>query len=266
MHSEATRRIRRMTLHATTLTVSVLLLAACAPTAPEKPAHTAGPTGSLTIYAAASLTASFTELARQFGSDNPAVTVNPISFDGSSTLATQINEGAPVDVFASADEADMARVADEVDGTPRIFASNTLQIAVQPGNPLGITGLADLTKPRVQVVLCAPKVPCGTASHRILDLDGVAVTPVSEEQNVKAVLAKVQSGEADAGLVYVTDVAASADTVDGVSIPGAERAANSYPIATLARSADPEVAKAFVAFVLSDRGQTILAKYGFATP
>lgn len=267
MQTTARRLTRRIAPGATALGVTALLLAACAPTAPEEPtADDTALSGTLTIFAAASLAASFTELAAEFGADNPAVTVNPISFDGSSTLATQLNEGAPVDVFASADEANMAKVADEVDGSPTVFASNVLQIAVQPGNPLGITGLPDLVKPGVQVVLCAPEVPCGTASRTILGLDGVAVTPVSEEQNVKAVLAKVRAGEADAGLVYVTDVAAAAGTVDGVTIDGAERAANSYPIATLARSADPEVAKAFVAFVLSDRGRAILAEYGFAEP
>jgi molybdate transport system substrate-binding protein len=244
-----------------------LLLAGCAPAAPEpEPGGTdEALTGSLTIFAAASLTASFTELAEEFGADHPGVTIAPISFDGSSTLATQINEGAPVDVFASADEANMDKVADRVDGST-IFVTNVLQIAVQPGNPLGITGLADLAKPDLQVVLCAPEVPCGTASHKLLDLDGVSVTPVSEEQNVKAVLTKVQAKEADAGLVYVTDVAAAAGAVQGVDIAGADRAANSYPIAALKDSANPVVAKAFVDFVLSARGQAVLAKYGFSTP
>ena len=260
------RRIRGIVLRAAALGITALLLTACVPVPPGGPAHDdSGLSGSLTIFAAASLSASFSELAEEFGADNPAVTVNPISFDGSATLATQIDEGAPADVFASADESTMAKVAGEGDGSPAVFASNVLEIVGQRGNPLGITGLSDLARPSVQVVLCAPRVPCGTASHRILDLDGVAIAPVSEEQNVKAVLAKVQAGEADAGLVYVTDVAA-AGTVDGVTIAGAERAANSYPIATLARSADPEVAEAFVAFVLSHRGQAILARYGFGKP
>jgi molybdate transport system substrate-binding protein len=260
-------RVRARRGLAIALAASVAVaLAACSPTTPApEPGADDALTGSLTIFAAASLTASFTELADEFAADNPGVTVQPISFDGSSTLVTQLQEGAPADVFASADEANMAKVADLVDGST-IFVTNVLQIVVQPGNPLGITGLADLAKPDVQVVLCAPEVPCGTASHTLLDLTGVSLTPVSEEQNVKAVLTKVQAKEADAGLVYVTDVAAAGDSVEGVDIAGADRAANSYPIAALKDSANPAVAKAFVDFVLSTRGQAVLAKYGFSAP
>lgn len=271
-------KLSRFSLAGALVIVGALSLAACSPTAVPAPDPTPAPStstssptdstlsGELTIFAAASLTASFTELAEVFTTDHPGVTIKPISFDGSSTLATQINEGAPVDVFASADEANMMKVTDLVDGSPTIFAGNVLQIAVQPGNPLGIKSLADLVKPGVQVVLCAPAVPCGTASHKILDLDGVALTPVSEEQNVKSVLTKVSLGEADAGLVYVTDVTASAGAVDGVTIAGADRAVNAYPIATLASSKNPDAAKAFVAFILSSKGQAILAKYGFSAP
>ncbi|MEO7348245.1 MAG: molybdate ABC transporter substrate-binding protein [Terrimesophilobacter sp.] len=254
---------------------AAMTLSACAtgatatPTVPHGTASNGAAsnlTGELTIFAAASLTASFTELSEAFVAANPGVTVKPISFDGSSTLATQINEGAPVDVFASADEANMAKVADIIDGTGTIFVTNVLQIAVQPGNPKKITGLADLAKAGVTTVLCAPAVPCGTASHKILDLDGVTVTPVSEEQNVKAVLTKVRLGEVDAGLVYKTDVTSSAGAVDGVDIAGADRAINSYPIAALKESKNAAVAKAFVEFVLSPAGQKILAKYGFGAP
>lgn len=252
------------------LAAAALLLAGCGSTPPPADTDDQGAApglgGELTIFAAASLTASFTELADEFGTANPDVTVNPIVFDGSSTLATQIIEGAPVDVFASADQANMDKVADQIDGSSTVFANNTLQIVVAPGNPLGITGLADLASADLQVVLCAPEVPCGAASQKILGLDGVAVTPVSEEQNVKAVLTKVQAGEADAGLVYVTDVAAAAGAVDGVDIDGAERAANAYPIATVKDSVNAEVAQAFVDFVLSADGLAILAKYGFTAP
>lgn len=253
--------------------VAAVTLSACSTTsapAPEAPNSSSGAstslTGELTIYAAASLTASFTELAENFANDNPGVTVNPISFDGSSTLATQINEGAPVDVFASADEANMAKVTDAIDGTPTVFVSNVLQIAVEPGNPKDISSLADLAKPGILTVLCAPQVPCGTASHKLLDFDGVTVKPASEEQNVKAVLTKVKLGEADAGLVYKTDVTASSGGVDGVDIAGADRAVNFYPIAVLKNSQNSKVAHAFVEYVLSDAGQKILAQYGFGTP
>ncbi|GAA1228262.1 molybdate ABC transporter substrate-binding protein [Rhodoglobus aureus] len=243
-------------------------LAGCAPvdSPPASDSSSQQLQGEITIFAAASLSASFTELADAFTAANPGVTVAPISFDGSSTLATQIVEGAPVDVFASADEATMEKVAEELAGTPTPFASNLLQLAVQPGNPLEITGLADLTRPGLQLALCAPEVPCGAASHTILDAQGVAVTPVTEEQNVKAVLTKVKAGEVDAGLVYVTDVLDSAGAVDGVPILGAERARNSYPIATMAASQQPDIAEAFVSFVLSDEGQAILATYGFSRP
>ncbi len=247
-----------------------MALAACG-TPTTGPDSSGGPSASglsgvLTIFAAASLTASFTELVVDFHTDNPGVTVKPISFDGSSSLATQLNEGAPADVFASADLANMEKVSTLIAGPPTLFASNVLQIAVQPGNPLGITRLSDLAKPGVQVVLCAPEVPCGTAAQKLLGFDGVTLKPVSEEQNVSAVLTKVKLREADAGLVYVTDVTAAAGAVDGVTIAGADRAFNAYPIAALTSSKNPDAAKAFVDFVLSTKGQAILAKYGFASP
>lgn len=252
------------------LVVAVALaVSACAPepgTVPTPAASASGLTGELTIFAAASLTASFTELAENFENDNPGVTVGPISFDGSSTLATQIIEGAPADVFASADEANMGKASEVLAGSPIVFASNVLQIAVQPGNPKHIERLSDLARFGVKTVLCAPEVPCGTASHKLLDFDGVEFAPASEEQNVNAVLTKVRLGEADAGLVYQTDVTAAAGDVAGVKIAGADRAVNFYPIATLAAARNPEVAKAFVDYVVSAAGQAVLAKYGFGTP
>ncbi|WP_307841958.1 molybdate ABC transporter substrate-binding protein [Salinibacterium sp. SWN1162] len=222
--------------------------------------------GELTIFAAASLTASFTELAEAFSAENPGVTIAPISFDGSSTLATQISEGAPADVFASADDATMQQIGDELATVPVSFASNELQIAVQPGNPRDITTLSDLAKPGVQVALCAPAVPCGAAARILLDAAAVDLTPVTEEQNVKAVLTKVELGEVDAGLVYVTDVQDAAGTVDGVAIADAATARNNYPIAVLNEAAQPAIAAAFVDFVLSAPGQSILASYGFVKP
>ena len=250
---------------------TALLVAGCSATAPvagdPNPTTTsaAALSGDLTIFAAASLTASFDELAAAFAQDNPSVTVKPIDYDGSPTLATQINEGAPADVFASADQATMDKVKDQLAGGSTVFAHNTLQIAVPKGNPQGITGLADLARGGIQVVLCAPEVPCGAASQKILGLDRVTVKPVSEEQNVKAVITKVQSGNADAGLVYVTDVTATEGAVDGVDIAGVERVANAYPIATLKGARNPAAAKAFVEWILSAKGQAVLAKYGFAT-
>lgn len=241
--------------------LTAVLLAGCAAPAPR----TAEP-GELTIVAAASLTASFTELAEAFAARHPETRLAPIWFDGSATLATQLLEGAPADVFASADEANMAKVEAELLGSPQVFATNTLALAVAPGNPLGLTGLVDLARESVLVVLCAPEVPCGAASHELLDLDGVVVTPASEEQSVTAVIGKVRSGEADAGLVYATDVAASGGAVEGVDLPGAELVVNRYPIGVLERSAHPDIARAFVDFVLSPDGQAILGRHGFGSP
>lgn len=258
------KRIRIIAAAAT-----ALLLAGCASAQPEpapEPAPETGLQGELTIFAAASLTDSFTELTEAFTAANPGVSFAPISFDGSSTLATQILEGAPVDIFASANESNMAKVEAELLAPAEIFVINTLQIAVEPGNPKGITGLADLARDDLLVVLCAPEVPCGDASHTLLDLDGITVSPVSEEQNVTAVRTKVAAGEADAGLIYVTDVAGSGGDVEGVDIAGAERAANSYPIGVLQRTQNAELAQAFVDFVLSPAGQAILGTYGFRAP
>ncbi|MBH0082466.1 molybdate ABC transporter substrate-binding protein [Salinibacterium sp. SWN167] len=243
-------------------------LSGCSATEPA-PASTSADgalQGELTIYAAASLTASFTELAEAFSAENPGVTIAPISFDGSSTLATQISEGAPADVFASADDATMQQVSAELASAPIAFATNELQIAVQPGNPLDITTLSDLAEPGVQVAVCAPAVPCGAAARILLDAAAVDLTPVTEEQNVKAVLTKVELGEVDAGLVYVTDMRDAAGAVEGVAVDGADAARNNYPIAVLNEAAHPAIAAAFVEFVLSAPGQSILASYGFVTP
>jgi molybdate transport system substrate-binding protein len=243
--------------------VAVLLLGGCAS---GSAAGRSGSTGTLTVFAAASLTDAFGELAARFAEDHPNATVKPVLFDGSATLATQLDEGAAADVFASADEASMDSVSDLIAGTAQVFATNTLEIAVPRGNPAGISGMTDLARPGLRVVQCAPQVPCGAAARRLLSQAGVTVAPASEEQNVKAVATKVASGEADAGLVYVTDVQAAQGDLDGVSIPGAERAANAYPIAALKAAADPALATAFVRWVLSPSGQEILAGYGFGTP
>lgn len=223
--------------------------------------------GDLTVYAAASLSGAFDELAKEFGAAHPGVTVKPITYDGSSTLATQLIGGAPADVFASADEKNMAKVTDaKLTGTPVDFATNVLEIAAAPGNPKGFTDLASLTKAGSTVVVCAPAVPCGSAAQTLLKNAGVTLTPASEEQNVTAVLAKVKSGEADAGLVYVTDVKAAGSAVTGIPIDGADAATNVYPIAPLTGAANPKAAAAFVAFVTGPEGQSVLKKFGFGAP
>ncbi len=221
--------------------------------------------GELNIFAAASLKKGFDQLRTQFQAANPGVTVKDISYDGSSALVTQIQGGAMPDVFASADTKNMDKINDMVE-TPQEFATNTLQIAVAPGNPKNITSLADLAKPGVTVVLCAPEVPCGSAAHTALDAAGVKVTPVSEEQSVTAVATKVASGDADAGLIYKTDVLASDGKIEGVDFPEASKAVNHYPIAALKDAKNPDAAAAFIALVVSPDGQKTLADLGFGPP
>lgn len=224
-------------------------------------------TGTITVYGAASLTATFTELAREFEAANPGVTVHT-TFNGSSILVTQITGGAPADVFASADLANMAKLttAKLIDATPVNFATNMLEIAVPPANPAHITSFADLAKPGVKAVVCAPAVPCGAATKAIEKATGVKLTPVSEETAVTGVLTKVATGEADAGLVYLTDVRGAKGTVIGIPFPESSTAVNTYPIAALSGSVNKLAAAAFVKFVTSAAGRTVLAAAGFGTP
>lgn len=227
----------------------------------------AAPTGTITVFAAASLQRTFTELGKQYEQDHAGTTVR-FSFAGSSDLVSQITNGAPADVFASADEANMAKLSttDLASGWPRDFATNTLEIAVAPGNPEHIRGLRDLTASGVQVVTCATPVPCGAATAKVEQAAGVELHPVSEEQSVTDVLGKVESGEADAGLVYVTDVEGAGGGVDGVPFAESAKAVNTYPIGVLEESANPELAASFAAYVRSDAGRKVLADAGFGAP
>lgn len=254
---------RRLTAAVVAAVAAGLALVACAPesSAGGPPQAENGLSGTLDVYAAASLAGAFDEIAAAFTAENPGVVVSPV-YDGSSTLVTQILEGAPADVFASADESNMQKAADAV-VDPRLFATNTLVIAVPAANPAGIETLADL--PGATVVLCASEVPCGAASADLLANAGVTVAAASLEQNVTAVLTKVATGEADAGLVYATDVV-GADTVRSIVPEGAAEVVNRYPLAALTDAADPALAEAFVAFVLSDTGQAILERFGFGAP
>lgn len=258
---------------AAAILVGVLVLAlatGCSATAqkPNPGTSTTSLSGKLTIFAAASLTASFDKLAAEFVKANPGVTINSIDYDGSPTLVTQLKEGASADVFASADEANMKKLADAklLSGTSSIFTSNILEIAVTPGNPKRIKTLADLSNSKLLVVLCAPQVPCGAAARTLLSLDGVKVTPVSEEQNVTAVVTKVSTGDADAGLVYRTDVKAAGGRVQGIPVSDAGRVVNDYTIGIPTSSKNPKAAAAFIRWVLSAKGQAILTSYGFTKP
>ncbi|MRK00928.1 molybdate ABC transporter substrate-binding protein [Aeromicrobium sp. S22] len=218
---------------------------------------------TLTVFAAASLKDSFSEVAEQFEAENPGVTVR-LSFAGSADLVAQVEQGAPADVLATADERTM-RVAQD-DGLVEVLdsiGSNRLEIATPPGNPADIRSLADLAGRDVQVVLCAPAVPCGAAAHRVEKIAGIDIEPVSEEQSVTDVLSKVAAGEADAGLVYVTDVKAAGDSVDGVPFAESAEVVSTYPIASLSRSDEGVLAQSFVDFVATGPGQDVLRAAGF---
>ncbi|MFC7531546.1 molybdate ABC transporter substrate-binding protein [Actinoplanes sp. GCM10030250] len=217
--------------------------------------------GSVTVFAAASLTESFTTIGEQFEAAHPGTTVT-FNFGGSSGLATQINEGAPADVFASASPKNLVTGA----GPPAVFARNQLVIAVAKGNPAGVTGLAGLSRAGLKVALCAEAVPCGAAANTVIEAAGVAVTPVTLEQDVKAALSKLKLGEVDAALVYRTDAKASAADVDAVEFPESAEAVNDYPIVVLNGARNPAGARAFVDYVLSGEGTKVLTGAGFQAP
>jgi molybdate transport system substrate-binding protein len=253
------RRFR--TRLAALLAVAALALAGCG--GDDGGGSGAAP-GEIKVFAAASLTAAFTKIGEDFTAANGGTKVT-FNFAGSQALATQIQQSAPADVFASADIPNMDKVKDLV-GTPRNLASNQLQIVVERGNPKNLQGLDDLANADLKVVLAAPEVPAGKYAAEALGKAGVTVKPVSQEDNVKAVVTKVSLGEADAGIVYVTDVTAGGDKVEGVDIPEDENVTATYPIATVKASQAPDKAQAFVDLVLSAEGQQVLKEYGFLPP
>jgi molybdate transport system substrate-binding protein len=253
------------------LTAAVLTttaLAACSAKQPSSaPTTSSSPTGSIVVFAAASLKPAFTKIGQQFKTDNPGDSVS-FDFAGSSELSTQLKQGATADVFASADTAQMDAVvkAGLTAANPTNFASNTLVIVTAPGNPKKIASFADLAKPGLIVVTCQQPVPCGSATHHVEDNTGVHLNPVSEELSVTDVLNKVTSGQADAALVYVTDARSAGDKVSTVTFPEAAAVVNVYPIAVLKKAPSPAPAQKFVDLVTSDGGQQILAQLGFAKP
>jgi molybdate transport system substrate-binding protein len=226
-----------------------------------------GLSGSITVFAAASLTDSFQQIGRAFTNSHPNAKVT-FSFDASSALAQQIARGAPADVFASADTTSMGKLtkAALTGSDPVIFAKNSLAIIVPKGTPPAVATLADLGKPGLKVVLCAEEVPCGKYARQVLADAGVRVTPASLEQNVKGVVTKVTAGEADAGIVYVTDAQAAAGRADIVAIPADQNAVAAYPIARTRSSRQAGIDAAFIAFVLGPEGQGILKQSGFQAP
>jgi molybdate transport system substrate-binding protein len=222
---------------------------------------------TLTVFAAASLSGAFEEIGDQFEAEHPGVQVQ-FNMAGSSSLVEQIRAGAPADVFASADEPTMDRAveADAVSGEPRPFATNVLTLVTPPDNPAGIASLQDAAAEGVNLVVCAPQVPCGNATVALARDAGIPLTPVSEESSVTDVLGKVTSGEADAGLVYATDATGAGDAVHTVALEGAEAAVNTYPVARLAEAEHGELAEAFVDYVLGAQGQQVLKDDGFGRP
>jgi molybdate transport system substrate-binding protein len=261
---------RSTMLMATVLMATVLMagLLGCGSKSPASSPAQSGPgSGKIVVFAAASLKPAFTQISQQFKTDNPGGSVD-FEFGGSSDLATQLTQGATADVFASADTAQMNTVAKAglLAGDPANFASNTLVIVTAPGNPKSIGSFADLTKPGLGVVICQKPVPCGAATQRVEDKTGVHLNPVSEELSVTDVLNKVTTGQADAGLVYVTDAHNAANKVATVNFPEATGAVNVYPIGVLKNAPQPALAQKFVAMVTGEVGQKILAQAGFAKP
>ncbi|WP_280254835.1 molybdate ABC transporter substrate-binding protein [Nocardia wallacei] len=222
---------------------------------------------TVTVFAAASLNKVFTELGTEFEATHPDAKVT-FSFAGSSDLAAQLDQGAPADVFASADTANMDKAvrSGRITEQPQVFATNVLTIVTPPGNPEHVASLADLARPGLRLVVCAPQVPCGAATKKVTTAAQVSIAPVSEESAVTDVLAKVTSGEADAGLVYVTDAAGAGAKVAQIPFPESAGAVNSYPIAAVADSKHAELAHRFEELVTGPQGRAALSKAGFGAP
>lgn len=221
--------------------------------------------GTITVFAASSLTDAFEEAAEAFEQAHPDVTVE-LNVAGSSALREQILAGAPADVFAAANPSNMDQVAEagEVDGDAEVLVHNSLEIVVAAGNPGGVEGLEDFADDSLLIGLCAIEVPCGDFGREVLADAGVTPAPDTEEPDVRSLLTKVASGDLDAGLVYATDVESAGDAVEGIAIPDDVNVVADYPIAALAGAGEPEIAAAFVDYLLSDDGQAILTSYGFA--
>ena len=241
---------------------TVLCLAGACGGAPDD-----GTRGELVVSAAASLTDAFGAVVAAFEGEQTSTDVT-LNLAGSSTLAVQILEGAPVDVYAAADTAQMARVdrAGLLAGEPRVFATNRLAIAVPAGNPAGVEGLGDFEREGLLLGLCAREVPCGAFARRALEAAGVEPSVDTAEPDVRALLTKVAAGELDAGIVYETDVAAAGESVESVAIPPETNVTAGYPIAVLRDAPRSGAARAFVDFVLSGEGRALLRQHGFGVP
>ncbi|MDO4665705.1 MAG: molybdate ABC transporter substrate-binding protein [Actinomycetaceae bacterium] len=256
--------MRRLVL---TALVSALVLGGCVGKATDK-VEKKVPEETLQIVAAASLKDAFADIAREFERENPGVKVSNV-FDGSTTLVQQLSEGFKADVFASADKKNMDKAVERglVDDTAsRVFATNQITAAVPAANPGQVKGLVDLAKRELKVVVCAPEVPCGNSTGKVLKKAGLQVTPVSQEQNVKAVSTKLASGEADAGFIYRTDVKAANGKITEIPTEVDADLLNKYPIAELKQAEHKKIARAFIKFVIGEKAQKILQGYGFGKP
>ncbi|MFD8306029.1 molybdate ABC transporter substrate-binding protein [Streptomyces sp. NPDC059690] len=268
-----TRSARRTLQAAGAGAAALLALTACSSSdshdtkSAPAPSSSAKPSGTVTVFAAASLQEGFTTLGKEFEKEHPGTKVT-FNFGGSDTLAASITGGAPADVFAAASPKTMAIVTDEKGavGTPATFVRNQLEIATLPGNPDKVSSLKDLTRSGLKVVLCDKTVPCGAAAQKALDASKLKLTPVSYEQDVKSALTKVELKEADAAVVYKTDVKAAGDKVEGVEFPESADAINDYPIALLKDAPNATAAQAFIQLVKSAEGQKVLSGAGFLKP
>lgn len=270
-----TRRTRRTLQLAGSGAAALLALTACSSS--DSDSDSAGKdssasastklSGTVNVFAAASLKESFETLGEQFEKEHPGTKVT-FNFGGSDTLAASITNGAGADVFAAASPKTMKIVtaAGDASGTPATFVRNQLEIVTLPGNPDKIASLKDLTKSGLKVVLCDKEVPCGAAAQKALDAGSLKLTPVSYEQDVKSALTKVELKEADAAVVYKTDVKAAGDKVEGVDFPESADAVNDYPIALLKDAPNAATAKAFIELVQSAEGQKVLTAAGFLKP
>jgi len=249
--------------------LATVAVAGCSSSSSSSPsgASSAKPaTGTITVFAAASLTGTFTQLGKQFEAAHPGDTVK-FSFGPSSGLATQITSGAPADVFASASPTNMQDVVSAGDASnPQDFAKNTMEVAVPPDNPAKVSSVTDLAKKSVKVALCQPQVPCGKVAAEVFKNAGITVKPVTLQPDVKSVLTQVETGNVDAGMVYVTDVMAAGSKVKGVTVPASDNASTLYPIAAVTSSKEKSIADAFVTYVLSPAGQSVLSAAGFQSP
>jgi molybdate transport system substrate-binding protein len=264
--------VRRVITCLAGLSAAAVLLSACGGNNDAGAGSSASPSGStsvagtITVFAAASLQEAFTVLGKAFEAEHAGSKV-VFNFGPSSGLATQIGQGAPADVFASASTETMDQVVAGGDATgPMDFAANTMEIAVPPDNPADIKAVADLARNGVKVALCQAEVPCGATAAKVFQMAQVTVAPVTEEIDVKAVLSKVSLGEVDAGVVYVTDVRAAGKSVVGIEIPDDVNASTTYPISALTGSANQTTAKAFVDYVLSADGSAALTAAAFSRP